>query len=216
MLAGAEISISITKDYRAGDGAPKTREEIYSAMITLGFLSYSKRRLRIPNKELMIEFEEAIKHESFGKLAEMIRNADEMLDATLNMDNEKVAKIIHDIHTLEIPILNYNDENSLSCVVTLAYLSARDAYIIKREEKAGKGFADFTFRPIYNGDIPIIVELKWNKSADEALGQIVEKEYAKEFIEELKRDILLVGINYDKAKKEHTCAIALVEYNPQY
>lgn len=88
-----------------------------------------------------------------------------MLKATVNKDTETVEKILHDIHNSEIPILQYNDENSLSCVVTLAYLSARDTYRVEREEKTGKGYADFTFHPRQKNDTAFIVELKKRRGA---------------------------------------------------
>ncbi len=205
MLDGKEVDISITEDFRAGSPVPSSKQEIYSAMITLGFLSYSDYKLRIPNKELMLEFEKAIKHEDFGELATVIRNADNMLYATLARDKEQMAKIVHDIHNLEIPILKYNDENSLACVLTLAYLSARDRYRIEREEKSGKGYVDFVFHPRNSVDLPIIVELKKDKNTGLALEQIIEKEYARKFQNMYKRNILIVGINYDVVNKEHSC-----------
>ncbi len=214
MINGESISISITKDYRAGAKTPSSKQEIYSAMVTLGFLSYSNRKLRIPNKELMLEFEDAIKDKSFGELAVIINNANDMLEATLGKDTAKIAKLIHDIHNLEIPILEYNDENSLSCVLTLAYLSARDVYRIEREEKSGKGYVDFIFHPRYNNDIPIVIELKCNKSPKVVLEQIIEKEYVNKLFKQYKQDVLIVGINYDKNTKEHTCAIQQIEYIP--
>ena len=66
MVSGQEIDITIDEEFRAGQGTPKTKEEIYSAMIVLGFLSYNDGYLKIPNKELMIEFEKALRDKSFG------------------------------------------------------------------------------------------------------------------------------------------------------
>lgn len=62
MVSGEEIDIIINEEFRAGQGDPKTKEEIYSAMITLGFLSYNDGYLKIPNKELMLEFENELKN----------------------------------------------------------------------------------------------------------------------------------------------------------
>ncbi|SFD32453.1 hypothetical protein SAMN05421842_13234 [Clostridium uliginosum] len=138
MVSGEEIDISIKEEFRAGQAAPRTKKEIYSAMIILGFLSYSDGYLKIPNKELMQEFEKALEDESFGYVAEIIDNSKKMLKATVSEDTETIVKILHDIHNSEIPILQYNDENSLACVLTLAYLSARDTYRVEREEKSGK------------------------------------------------------------------------------
>lgn len=71
--------------------------------------------------------------------------------------------------------MQYNDENSLSCVLTLAYLSARDTYRVEREENTGKGYADFTFHPRRKRDIAFIVELKKDENVDKAIEQIREK-----------------------------------------
>ncbi|EFG90212.1 hypothetical protein CLCAR_0418 [Clostridium carboxidivorans P7] len=147
MVTGEEIDITIDEDFRAGQGVPRNKEEIYSAMIVLGFLSYHDGYLKIPNKELMKEFEKALGDKSFGYVSEIIENSKKMLKATVKGDTKTVEAILHDIHNSEIPILQYNDENSLSCVLTLAYISARDIYRVEREEKTGKGYADFTFHP---------------------------------------------------------------------
>ncbi|MEG3041587.1 MAG: AAA family ATPase, partial [Clostridium sp.] len=112
MVSGREIDITINEEYRAGQKEPKTKEEIYSAMIILGFLSYYDGYLRIPNKELMQEFEKALRDKSFGYVSEIINNSKKMLMATVSQDVETVIGILHDIHNSEIPILQYNDENS--------------------------------------------------------------------------------------------------------
>ena len=210
MISGEEIDILIDEEFRAGQRAPKTKEEIYSAMIILGFLSYHDGYLKIPNKELMREFEKAIGDKSFGYVSEIIKNSRKMLESTLKYDTDTIVNILHDIHNSEIPILQYNDENSLSCVVTLAYLSARDTYRIEREEKCEKGYADFTFHPRRKNDMPFILELKKDAAVEEAMKQIKEKEYFKKFIKE-HESVLGVAICYDSKTKEHMCKIEKIE-----
>lgn len=208
MLSGEEIDIFIDEEFRAGQSAPKTKEEIYSAMIVLGFLSYYDGYLKIPNKELMKEFEKALADKSFGYVSQIIENSRDMLKATINQDTDKVEEILHDIHNSEIPILQYNDENSLSCVLTLAYLSGRDTYRVEREEKSGKGYADFTFHPRRKNDTAFIVELKKDESTDVAIKQIKEKEYVEKFKKENKdRKVLAVAICYNSKTKKHSCKI---------
>ncbi|MBU3138039.1 ATP-binding protein [Clostridium gasigenes] len=208
MVAGGEIDITIDEEFRAGQGTPKTKEEIYSAMIVLGFLSYYDGYLKIPNQELMKEFQKALRDESFGYVSEIIENSRKMLKATVNGDTKTVVEILHDIHNSEIPILKYSDENSLSCVLTLAYLSARDTYRVEREEKSGKGYVDFSFHPRRKNDIPFIVELKKDHSPEVAIKQIIEKEYAQKFRDEYKeKKVLAVGICYNSETKEHSCII---------
>lgn len=59
MVSGNEIDITI-EEFRAGQREPKTKEEIYSAMIIFGFLAYYDGYIKIPNKELMKEFQKAL------------------------------------------------------------------------------------------------------------------------------------------------------------
>ena len=207
MVNGNSIGIDIEEEYSAGQNPPNSREDIYSAMIIYGLLSYSNGEVRIPNKELMIEFQKALKDDYFGYVAELVRNSGEILDATLNKRGDTVASYLHNIHNSELPILKYNDENSLSCVVTLAYLSARNKYKVEREEKSAKGFADFIFYPRRKNLPGIIIELKADKSPEEAIAQIKQKEYSEKLKKENVSAILAVGISYDTAAKEHQCII---------
>ena len=205
------VRVNIREEYRAGQRTPKTRLEIYSAMIVLGFLSYHEGLIKIPNQELMYEYEKALEDESFGQVSEIIRRSEKMLEATLDKDKDTLVEILHDIHNMEIPVLKYNDENSLSCVVTLAYLSARDSYRIEREEKNGKGYTDFTFYPRYSYESPFILELKKDDTTDNAIAQIKEKEYYKKFKQEYKdREILIVAICYNSKTKEHSVDIETI------
>ena len=129
------------------------------------------------------------------------------LMATISGNTEKVAELIELAHDTYTSILKYNDENSLSCVLTMAYFTAPAYYTIIREMPAGKGFADFVFLPRANaGNRPaMIVELKYNQSADTAIRQIKEKRYQGALVG-YEGKILLVGISYD-SEKHHTCSI---------
>ncbi len=207
MVNHMPVRIEIRKEYTAGQESPATKKEIYAAMIIYGLLSYSDDELRIPNKELMIEFENALEDDDFGYVAELVRNSGAVLDATIARQGETVASYLHNIHNSELPILKYNDENSLSCVVTLAYLSARNKYNVEREEKSGKGFADFIFYPKRRNLPGIIIELKADSSPEAAIFQIKNKEYSEKLRKKKVGSILAVGINYNSRKKEHQCLI---------
>lgn len=133
-----------------------------------------------------------------------------LLDATLDMDGEAVAERIEKIHEEYASTIQHNNENSLSSVLALAYLSAMQYYFKPvRELPTGRGFADFVFipKPEYKSDYPaLVVELKWNKSAVSALQQIKDRKYP-DSIQDYTGDILLVGINYSKKDKKHECVI---------
>lgn len=73
----------------------------------------------------------------------------------------------------------------------------------------GIGFADFVYipKPEHKLDYPaLVVELKWNQSAETALKQVEKKKYTATF-QEYRGRVLLIGINYDKKIKKHTCIL---------
>ncbi len=211
LINGFSVMVDIKKEYSAGQEEPSNRKDIYAAMIIYGLLSYHDGELRIPNKELMMEFEEALEDDDFGYVAELVRNSNDILSATIQKRGDAVAAYLRDIHNSELPVLKYNDENSLSCVVTLAYLSARNKYRIEREEKSGKGFADFIFHPRRQNIPGIILELKSGDTPEAAIAQIKNKEYCEKLKKEHVEEILAVGISYNIDKKEHQCVIEELE-----
>ncbi|OOB79447.1 MAG: hypothetical protein BEN18_03990 [Epulopiscium sp. Nuni2H_MBin001] len=103
-MAGEEVEVYDIDDFRAGQALPTTREEVYSAMITLGFLTYYQGLLSIPNKELMQEFEKALKSPCFGEVAVLVKKSQELIRATLNYDTDKVAQIIQEVHNLRVDL----------------------------------------------------------------------------------------------------------------
>ena len=140
-----------------------------------------------------------------------------MLEATKMNDTTTMIQILEFAHNTELPILRYNSEESLSALVNLVYLSARDYYLVEREDKAGIGYVDYIFKPIVNkNDDCIIIELKVDSTPEEAIKQIKEKKYALKFegmLGETKRyqgRILAVGISYDKQSKKHDCKMELL------
>lgn len=203
LVAGIPVSARL-KGYSAAEQRLNTRDEILSAMAVYGFLSYYDGELKIPNRELMEKYQEILERESFGGIREIVESSREMLKATLACEEEKVAEILEKVHDREIPFLQYHDENSLSCVITLCYIYARNEYEMIREAKSGKGFCDYLFLPVKPGRPAIILELKKGRSCEEALNQIKKRGYMQRA--EKYGSILLVGISYDE-KKHHSCRI---------
>ena len=120
---------------------------------------------------------------------------------------EQVAEGIRQAH-FETSHIQYNDENALSYTISLALYAARNFYTVHRELAGGKGFADMVYIPRkkYLEKPALVVELKWDKSAEGAIKQIKDKKYF-ESLEEYQDNLLLIGINYDKKTKEHVCKI---------
>ena len=213
MFAGERIPSGI-QEYAATAQELKTKEEIYSAMVVYGLLTYDNGMVFIPNKELMGSYASMMKKEqSLGYIYRLANVSSQMLQATLAGDTETMSKIIQYAHNTEVPILSYNNETELSAIINLVYLSARDQYRVEREDKAGKGYVDFIFNPVRYDQDCIIQELKMNYTPEEAIAQIKEKEYALRFKgktaaqDKYTGRILAVGISYNKETKEHSCKV---------
>ncbi len=208
LIAGEKIKINTGK-FQNDMTTLRSADDIFTLLVHLGYLTFDfyTNQVWIPNSEVAQEFINSIEDGGWEEVMQAIKVSDELLKATLNCDEEKVAELIDKAHSDNTSILKYNDENSLSCVISLAYYSARKTYTIERELPAGKGFADLVFRPRKNNSNPaIIVELKYDKSAEGALEQIKNKKYA-DCLKDYSGEILLVGINYDKESKKHSCKI---------
>ncbi len=185
------------------------KDDVLTLLIHLGYLAYcvETREVYIPNEEIRREYVTAIDGSGWTEVVRSIKASKELLQQTLLMNQDAVAAAIDAVHMDTTSILKYNDENALSCVISLAYYSARDAYKLVREFPTGKGFADIVFLPYKYADKPaMVVELKWDQSAEGAIAQFKEKQYAAA-LQDYVGEILLVGINYDREQKKHSCVI---------
>lgn len=213
MISGESVTAKI-QEYAATSMNLSTRDEIYSAMVVYGFLSYLNGKVCIPNRELMEKFDELlVKNESLGYVYRLAKESEKMLKATLAGDTLIMERILEFAHNTEVPLLSYNHETELSAIVNLVYLAARDSYRVEREDKAGTGYVDFIFYPYDTTADCIILELKVDHTPDEAIAQIIDKKYALKFMPKLAGQkiytgrILAVGIGYWKESKKHSCKV---------
>lgn len=216
MLGGGSCEID-TGTFQNDMTSFSGRDDVLTLLVHLGYLTYHEEncRVSIPNDEVRSEFLRAVRSSGWNEVADAVKASDALLDATLNMDTKSVAEGIDAVHSASTSILSYNDENSLSCVISLAYYSARRDYILIRELPTGKGFADIVFLPRKHCDKPaLLIELKWNRSAEGAIRQIKKQEYI-EALRDYGGNLLLVGINYDKKSKKHQCEIEQFAYGKQ-
>ena len=194
----------------------RDKDDVLTLLIHLGYLAYNQKRNQafIPNEEIRFEFAKATKVNKWNELIGFQRESRVLLEAVLDEDTDAVSEMLEKIHNQYTSVIQYHDENSLSSVLTIAFLGTLDYYFKPvRELPTGRGFADFIYipKPMYREDYPaLVVELKWNKSAKAALQQIKAKRYA-ESLKDYTGEILLVGINYDKKTKEHSCSIEKIE-----
>lgn len=184
-------------------------DDVLTLLVHLGYLAYDfdSRTVRIPNREIRQEFYNAVEGAEWSEVTTAIHASNKLLEAIWRMDEDAVAKGMEAAH-FETSILQYNDENALSYTILLALYAAREFYTMIRELPGGKGYADIVFlpRPKHMDKPALLVELKWDKSAETALQQIREKHYPAG-LQGYQDHLLLVGISYDKEKKEHSCRI---------
>ncbi len=209
MLGGGRCKINI-RQFQNDMTTFKTKDDVLTLLIHLGYLTYDKREgvTFVPNKEISLEFLNAVGGPSgWSGLAQALNRSEQLLRYTWALDGNAVAEGLAAIHNETASILKYNNENSLTCTILMAYYSAKTYYMNPMMEMpSGKGFADVVYLPRRNVDRPaLVIELKWNKSAQGAIDQIKERRYAS-WVEEYTGKILLVAINYDE-KKGHTCII---------
>lgn len=216
MLGGQSVEIDIGT-FQNDITSYNSRDDVLTLLIHLGYLAYDQtdKTVRIPNREVAEVFQSATKGAKWEPVTRAIRRSEELLAATIRGDSASVADALELVHEECTSSLQYNDENSLACVVYIAYYTARNYYMVVRELPAGKGFADYAFIPRRNTDKPaMVVELKYDKDADTAIRQIHDNRYDG-VLKEYFGNLVLVGINYEKdvkgaGAKKHSCVIETV------
>lgn len=218
MMTGTPILANV-QEYASTSTELKTKDEIYSAMVVYGLLSYYNGYVSIPNKELMDQFADMVRQKpDFGYMYRLAVESGKMLTATLNGDTDTMTAILERAHNTESPLVRYSSEAELSKLITFVYLQAREFYDIKLEEHSGTGCVDYIFYPLKKEDDGIIIELKVDDTADSAIQQIKDRNYALNFEGKLGQHsrcsgrILAVGIAYDRKdpNKKHECKMEVL------
>ena len=207
------------QEYAATSMELKTKDEIFSAMVVYGFLNYKDGYVSIPNKELMDKFTEVVQREpSLGNVYKLTKESGRMLAATKAGDTKTMTELMEYAHNTHSPLQTYSNEAELASIIRWVYLKALDSYRIEREDKAGTGFVDFIFYPFIKNDDCIIIELKVNHTAEDAIQQIKDRQYALRFEGKFGENpeytgrILAVGIAYNKddENKRHECKVEVL------
>ena len=218
LMGKASIPANV-EEYASTSMELATKDEIYSAMVVYGFLTYSEGYVSIPNKELMDKFADMIRQKpAFGYINRLAAESGRMLEATKKGDTETMVEILERVHNTESPLIRYNSEAELSKVITFVYLQAREYYDIRQEDKSGVGYVDYIFYPYKKEDDGIIIELKVDDTADSAIQQIKDRQYMLNFNGKPGEEprctgrIIAVGIAYGRKdeKKQHKCKVEIL------
>jgi len=212
IMNGEEVTVRVSS-FRNDMKNIETSDDVLTLLAHLGYLSYNSetKSVRIPNTEVTEEFENAVRFAGWNELSKAVGQSLQLLDDTINLRQNKVARAFDDYHFEASSLLEFNDENSMRCAITLAYYAAKPFYKIFHELPTGKGFADMVFIPLPKSTRPaIVVELKYDKTADSAIDQIKRKDYPKS-LKGFSKRIILCGINYNKSTSKHEVEIEVIE-----
>lgn len=220
LIAGESIVVD-TDSFQNDVETFTCKDDVITLMIHLGYLTYEEANdsygdgddeqltglARIPNEEVRSEFEKILRKSKHRSLIQLVKKSDQLLADTIAGNSEAVAKTIQDVHESEYAPTWYNNEQALRYVVKMAYISCVDQYSKVEELPTGHGIADVVFIPKRRSTLPaMIVELRWDKSAEGAIQQIKDKHYPRA-LNQFGGELVLVGINYDEHTKQHTCKI---------
>ena len=208
MLSGEEVDVNVSRYMNTMDSFT-SKNDAFTYLIHVGYLAYDreKRTCRIPNREVRQEWINALEaNDKYQATYEIIEQSKELLKATLQGDEERVAKALDVSHIHVASNRNYNNEDVFQSAIYLAYIYALNKYTVIKEMTTGKGFADVVYIPLDKSMPAMIIELKHNKTAETALNQIKDKQYF-DSLAHYNGNLLFVGISYDEKEKKHTCRI---------
>lgn len=212
LLGGFQIPVD-TEGFNNDILSVKNRDDVLTLLIHLGYLAYEEEsgEVRIPNEEIRREFSKSVREVKSTEALTRMRESSQLILDTIQMKEDAVAAQIERIHAQTVDPLHYNNEQALRSVIQIAYYSYPDYYVRFQELPCGDGYADLVYIPKRGSQMPLlVVELKWNRSAQGAIAQIKKNRYF-EPLQDYGGDILLVGINYDKdaktEKRRHSCVI---------
>ena len=218
MMDGGSVKVNLGT-YQNDMTTFNGRDDVLALLIHLGYLKYNSdtKEVSIPNKEILDEFKSSTKSEEWIGTFTSFKKSQELLNATWNFNEEKVAELLEWFHdTAENK--TYNSEAALSYAVQMAYYAGQKYYTTIQELDSGKGYVDLVYLPApKHPDKPaLLIELKYDKTIKTAADQIRDKNYPQK-LEHYKDNILLVSINYDKdvsskdvLYKHHSCSIEKV------
>ncbi|MCI8894716.1 MAG: AAA family ATPase [Lachnospiraceae bacterium] len=211
LIGGGRVRVD-TKGFANDLVTFRNRDDVLTLLIHLGYLAYEEETgtVRIPNEEIRLEFVKMIRQVKRDDTIRRVRESDQLILDTIQGKEEAVAAQIERIHEEESP-LHYHGEQALRSVVKRAYFSYGDEYLLFEEFPSGVGYADILYLPRKYSPLPaLLIELKWNQSAEGAIAQIKDRNYPQA-IKDFGGDLLLVGISYDKdapaGQRKHTCCI---------
>ena len=214
LIAGRSVVVD-TETFQNDFETFTSKDDVLTLLIHLGYVTYDDDgdsiAVSIPNEEVRREFDKILRRAKHQKLIELVERSDRLLEDTIAGNEEAVAATIEKVHeTVFAPTL-YNNEQALRYTIKMAYISCVDQYAKIEELPTGHGISDVVFIPQKRSNLPaMVIELKWNASAEGAMKQIRDRNYANVPLQ-MGEEVLLVGVSYDEKSRKHCCKIERIQ-----
>ena len=211
MIGGGRVDVN-TGTYNNSFTVPKNKNQCFTLLTHIGYLAYDEEvsQVFIPNEEVRMAFRNALEECSWPDAIKPYQRSCKFIQSILAEDHNTVARMVEETHQNMKSVLMYNNENALSCVISVLCFFAENQYKVIREFPKGKGFADIVLLPKKRITGPaMVIELKFKKEVKAAIDQIHENNYPNS-LKDFYGELILVGISYNK-KKAHECVIERFE-----
>lgn len=219
LIAGESIEKDVTPELTY-DELDKSIENLWSVLFTTGYLTHKGRtesgkyRLVIPNREVRNLFVKKIR-EWFSDVSRKDgQTLEELCDAFVNKNVEKIEQIFGDylwntISIRDTAVAKEKKENFYHGIL-LGLLGYKSTWLIKSNAESGIGYSDILVE-VPTNRTGIVIELKYAEGGDmdaaceEAMRQIEEKGY----IAKLKQDGMRNFIRYGIACFKKDCRVVV-------
>ena len=219
LIAGESIEKDVAPELTY-DEIDKNIQNLWSVLFTTGYLTHKGRtesgkyRLVIPNREVRNLFVKKIREWFSDVTKNDGETLDELCNAFVNRDAEKIEQIFGDylwntISIRDTAVAKEKKENFYHGIL-LGLLGYKSSWLIKSNAESGTGYSDILVE-VPKNRTGIVIELKYAENGDldaaceEALKQIKEKDY----VAKLKQDGMKNFIRYGIACFKKVCKVVV-------
>ena len=208
LIAGESIEKDVALELTY-DEIDKSIENLWSVLFTTGYLTHTGRteagkyRLVIPNREVRNLFVKKIREWFLDVSRNDGKTLEELCNAFVNKDSEKIEQIFGDylwntISIRDTAVAKEKKENFYHGIL-LGLLGYKSSWLIKSNAESGTGYSDILVE-VPTNRTGIVIELKYAENGDmdaaceDALRQIEEKNYVAKLKQDGMRNFIRYGI----------------------
>ena len=208
LIAGESIEKDVALELTY-DEIDKSIENLWSVLFTTGYLTHTGRteagkyRLVIPNREVRNLFVKKIREWFLDVSRNDGKTLEELCNAFVNKDTEKIEQIFGDylwntISIRDTAVAKEKKENFYHGIL-LGLLGYKSSWLIKSNVESGIGYSDILVE-VPTNRTGMVIELKYAENGDmdaaceDALRQIEEKNYVAKLKQDGMRNFIRYGI----------------------